>query len=80
MLHNVTKSDPMVLAGVVLLLGIFTSLMISDSVAQTSYPLKAQPENTFVTDGSDVFILSPNLMSNNADTLLQKRSAEVKEN
>ena len=80
MLHHVTKSDPMALAGVVLLLGLFASLMISESVAQTPNTVKILPENTFVIVDSDGMPISPHTLPNNADMLLQQQTAEVKEN
>lgn len=77
MLHYVTKSDPMVLAGVLLLLGLCASLMLSESVAQTPHTLKLLPENILERDGPS---LSTHTLPNNADMLVQRRSVEVKEN
>lgn len=77
MLHQVTKSDPMALAGVVLILGLFASLMISESVAQTPNTVQLVPENILESDGT---IISPHTLPNNADMLLQQQTAEVKEN
>lgn len=80
MLQHVTKLDPMALAGVLLLLGLFASLMISESVAQTPNTLKVLPDNTLVIVDSDGILISPHTQPNNADMLLQQRTAEVKEN
>lgn len=49
MLRNVTKSDPMVLAAIVLLTGLITSLMLGESFAQTQHPANGLPDDDIAT-------------------------------
>lgn len=77
MLQHMTKSDPMMLAGVVLLLGLFISLMMRESVVYAPHSSKKLTENIFATEVIARSALPYTPSQNAANNALQLNAGDV---